>query len=338
MKRILLTLAILIMATASVLAQVPTVMMYQVKVTHGKAAAQDVTIQLQLRKSQGGSAIWCQSFDLKDVKNGSVHNLGLEFGDDIDWNDGEYWLATIVDGEEKGCAKMTSVPYAFVAKKVEGVITRDELIGTWKGCSDGDEGCTMTFKEDGTFDYKSYDDGELEEEGGGKWDINGAGMLYYRYQETNNKWGDDNDAEEKAAPTFFLRNAGKLVLGGGDNFYGDELTLSKNGSGSQDDDEVEYPIINDNQQAWLIGGWEGTVIEEGYEDEPVTVIFGISSNGTYTMKIVESGASFTGSWHVTDYTIYLTNNPYQKITFKFYDDALILFGDTWSGTFKKTTR
>ncbi len=57
MKKFLLSMAIILMASASVLAQVPTVMMYQVMVNHGKAATQDVTIEMQLCTSQTGSAV-----------------------------------------------------------------------------------------------------------------------------------------------------------------------------------------------------------------------------------------------------------------------------------------
>ncbi len=150
----------MIIACASVLAQVPTVMMYQVQIKHGKATAQDVTVEMQLRNTQNGSAVWSQVFNLKEVKNGSVQNLGLEFGDKVNFNDGEYWLATIVDGSEMGCAKMTSVPYALVAKNVEGVISHEELLGTWKGTVAEEYGSyteSYTFNADGTVRYTYTD-------------------------------------------------------------------------------------------------------------------------------------------------------------------------------------
>ncbi len=227
-------MAIMMIACISAFAQVPTVMMYQVQIKHGKAAAQDVTIEMQLRNTQNGSAVWNQTFNLKDVKNGSVQNLGLDFGDKVNLSTGEYWLATIIDGEEMGCAKLTSVPYAMVTKSVEGVITPEELVGTWNG-SRRDSGYTMIFEEDGTFNYSYYDQGQLEEKGSGTWKLNGAGVLYYSYNESYNKWGDDPDNEEKAVPTFYIKEKGKLILGGGDNFYGDELTIIKGESGSSDD-------------------------------------------------------------------------------------------------------
>lgn len=153
-------MAIMMIACVSAFAQVPTVMMYQVQIKHGKAAAQDVTIEMQLRNTQNGSAVWSQSFNLTQVKNGSVQNLGLDFGDNVNLSTGEYWLATIIDGEEMGCAKLTSVPYAMVAKNVEGVISYEELLGTWKGTvaeSYGSYAESYTFNADGTVRYTYTD-------------------------------------------------------------------------------------------------------------------------------------------------------------------------------------
>lgn len=157
MKRILLSMAIMMIACVSVFAQVPTVMMYQVQIKHGKSAAQDVTVEMQLRNTQNGSPVWCQTFNLKDVENGSVQNLGLDFGNKVNLSTGEYWLATIIDGGEMGCAKLTSVPYAIVAKETEGSINTSYIIGKWKFV-DTYKGNTyfIEFKEDGTFDYENY--------------------------------------------------------------------------------------------------------------------------------------------------------------------------------------
>lgn len=167
MKKFLLSLAIMMMAFASAFAQVPTVMMYQVQIKHGKASAQNVTVQMQLRNSQNGSAVWSQTFELKDVKNGSVQNLGLDFGDKVNLNNGEYWLATIVDGQEMGCAKLTSVPYALVAKEVEGGINMSNIVGEWKNTDTKNPATTervLSLKEDGTFYYKySYKDSKYSE-------------------------------------------------------------------------------------------------------------------------------------------------------------------------------
>lgn len=155
-SKFLLSLATAMLSVMSAFAQVPNEMSYQVMVIHGLAAPQDVKIDIELRKSKDGSAIWKKAFELKEVKNKSVQNLTLDFDDSIDFLDGEYWIATFIDGEEMGCAKMNSVPYAFCAKKAETLssyITREELIGEWKGKHEDED---FYFYEDGTLKYYVY--------------------------------------------------------------------------------------------------------------------------------------------------------------------------------------
>lgn len=260
MKKFFLSLAIMMIATLATFAQVPTVMMYQVQIKHGKAAAQDVSIEMQIRTSEDGSAIWSQTFNLKDVKNGSVQNLGLDFGDKVNLGNGEYWLATIVDGEEKGCAKLTSVPYAFVAKTamvadysfvaktateaktLEGMLTAEELIGAWE-CKhlelDGGETKTsnhlFTFYNDSTFtwsysEFWSYDPKRITKRtGSGKWLVMGSGNFYYSLNYVEEREHDsDSMYIENIIPTYIDRNVGKLVFGGGDFFFrGGALVLTK---------------------------------------------------------------------------------------------------------------
>lgn len=116
----------LLSLASAAFAQVPTVMVYQVQINHGESQPKDVRIEMQLRKAQNSSAIWNQKFSFPEMKNGSVVNLALDFGAKFDWNDGAYWLATIVDGEEMGCAQLTSVPYAFMSKRAEDAMKADE--------------------------------------------------------------------------------------------------------------------------------------------------------------------------------------------------------------------
>lgn len=221
-------MAIMMIACVSAFAQVPTVMMYQVQIKHGKAAAQDVTIEMQLRNTQNGSAVWSQSFNLTQVKNGSIQNLGLDFGDKVNLSTGEYWLVTIIDGEEMGCAKLTSVPYAMVAKEIEGVLTKDELIGTWKGSHSEESGLyeyEYTFKRNGTFTYlyNTYFLGILDETriGSGIWKLNGAGNLYV-------KGSVNNEPEENVVNTYLDRTTGCLTIGAGDSVvFGDVRNLKK---------------------------------------------------------------------------------------------------------------
>lgn len=234
MKKYLLSMAIMLIATATAFAQVPTVMMYQVMVNHGKAAAQDITIEMQLRTSQNSVAIWNQTFELKDVENRSVQNLALDFGDKINLGTGEYWMATVVDGVEKGCAKLCSVPYALMAKRVEGVILREELIGTWEGYNDNEEELThIEFNADGTFtaytdEYDYYYDEHNYERFKGTWMLNGVGNVffdciqYYGEHKTSAQKAanpvqrkDDSYGEERTkfvCPTFYDAAKGELIF------------------------------------------------------------------------------------------------------------------------------
>ncbi len=211
MEKKLISFVIILMTCMSAMAQVPTVMMYQLQIKHGKAAAQDITVQMQLRKTQSGEAIWTQTFSLTGVNDKSVQNLGLDFGSKINWNDGPYWLATFIDGEEMGCAQLTSVPYSFIAKQVEGVIAAKDIIGKWKQKRD-DEGRIITceFREDGSFSYSyqnlSPKDDDIRQ-GSGTWEITPEGYLYY--EDTVNK--------EELAAIFLSKKTGHLIINNGDS-------------------------------------------------------------------------------------------------------------------------
>lgn len=212
--------------SSAVFAQVPTVMVYQVQVKHGYAFPQDVTIEMQLRKSQNGEAIWNQVFNLTEVKDWSVVNLALDLGDKFDWNDGEYWLATIIDGEEMGSAQLTSVPYAFMAKRVEtskyieGALTAEELVGKWVY-----KEFEYEFKSDGTFTFTE----ENKKTRIGKWKLNGAGILYfdcYSYYEN----GEITLFDMDVVPTYLDRETGCLKISGGDNdIFHNVKVLTKEG-------------------------------------------------------------------------------------------------------------
>lgn len=307
MKKFLLSMAIMLIATASAFAQVPTVMMYQVQVNHGKAAAQNVTIEMQLRKSQTGSAVWNQTFELKDVKNGSVQNLGLDFGSKVNLGTGEYWLATIVDGVEKGCAKLTSVPYAMVAKTLEGAITENEILGTWeRSYTDEEEIITIKFEflNNGTFKYKetrkyhSYIESKIAN---GVWKVTGTGSLYYSvsYESYENDKLEYEGGEEKIVPTMYFKENGKLILGGGDNFFGDDLVIYKGNNGLPEDSELDSRVF---------GSWTTTIVDD--EDGDYTVTFIINADGTYTQLFqgADWSDSVSGVWSTKGNTVYFKQN------------------------------
>ena len=156
MKKLLLFI-LLTMFTTMLYAQVPNEMNYSVMLlnpTTGKVMANETAkIRLELRVgSANGDAVWGQDFEVTTDKSGVVQ-LVLKFTDDIDWSQGNYFLAMKVNDQEVGAPQMRSVPYAFVADRLSGIITRKELIGTWR-CS---RNWNITFNEDGTgFAYTGF--------------------------------------------------------------------------------------------------------------------------------------------------------------------------------------
>lgn len=249
MKKNLLLLFMLMSFASTVFAQVPTVTMYQVQIKHGGPLPKDVMIEMQLRKSQYGMAIWNQVFNLTEVKDYSVVNLALDFGDKFDWNDGQYWLATIIDGKEMGSAQLTSVPYAFMAKRaeealiaetakdaltaekskgVEGVLTAEELIGVWsvkKESGTDTEVQELEFMSDGTFAYtwKKYHDGVLSDKSTythpGTWKLNGVGCLFL------DRVTSSGTRKVNALNTYFDREDGSLTIGYGDATFFDQYII-----------------------------------------------------------------------------------------------------------------
>lgn len=159
MKKLLSILFCILSLTTST-AGVPTEMKYQVMVIHGKGTPQDITIGIKLRKgNENGTEVWSKDFVLTDVRDKSVQTLTLDFGEGVNWNDdSDFYLATFIDGEEAGVSKVTSVPYAFVAQSLGGVVTKEFLVGTWTQEYEeyGSKGVySYTFNEDGTGVYFS---------------------------------------------------------------------------------------------------------------------------------------------------------------------------------------
>ena len=160
MKKLLSILFCILSLTTST-AGVPTEMKYQVMVIHGKGTPQDITIGIKLRKgSENGTEVWSKDFVLTEVRDKSVQTLTLDFGEGVNWNDdSDFYLATFIDGEEAGVSKVTSVPYAFVAQSLGGVVTKEFLVGTWTReyeMSDGSKRVySYTFNEDGTGSFRT---------------------------------------------------------------------------------------------------------------------------------------------------------------------------------------
>lgn len=229
MKRLILAVAVLLAAGAAAMAQTPGEMQYQLLVTNpqtGEIKAQKaVSIRMEVRKGgPAGTAVWAKDYSAETDKRG-LCTLSLDFGDNVDWGNGTYYLATIIDGTECGAPKLTSVPYAMQAAALDGVMTSKELIGTWKGTSSRGSSestsYTYTFNADGT--------GELNEiltyysPGGGEgssssssttryqfnWKLTKAGVLYWEGTVT---YGKDNPSSFCRLTTMHKVDAGHLII------------------------------------------------------------------------------------------------------------------------------
>lgn len=157
--------------SASMMSQVPHEMSYQIMVLdpdNGKVMAnEDAEIRIEIRKdSPSGEIAWSNTYSVKTNERG-ICNLMLEVGNDVNWENGEYYFASIINGKECGVPKITSVPYAFcsetaktatIATKaysatiLDGIPTRSQLIGTWVYIKDNNT-YKYIFNEDGTGEY-----------------------------------------------------------------------------------------------------------------------------------------------------------------------------------------
>lgn len=175
--------------TFQAVAGVPRKMAYQIMAldpTTGQVLAnREVDIRIELRMDTAGNmVVWYQDFKAQTDEAG-VCQLTLELADYINWEIGNYYLATIINGKECSAPQITSVPYALYAQNAQnaqqtanlkGLITSQELIGTWKALT-GDSGDTYTFISDNTVTISA--DGENARSY--QWLLDAAGhLLIYR--------------------------------------------------------------------------------------------------------------------------------------------------------------
>lgn len=129
-RNLMLFFAMIAMASIdTITAQVPSEMQYQVMVlnpTGGIRANENVNMAIELREgSQNGTLVWKRDSVFATNKNG-ICNLTLNFGKNINWANGNFYLATIIDGKESGIAKIMSVPYSIYASHAQ---TTDSIAG-----------------------------------------------------------------------------------------------------------------------------------------------------------------------------------------------------------------
>lgn len=189
-----LFLSFFLFLSYSSFAQVPTSMDYQIMATNPNTgqvlANKEMKVKVELRLgSEEGNAVWSKEETLKSSKSG-VCTISLDFKD-VDWSQGNYFIKAFIDDKPVGASQIKSVPFALYADGVSGVITKKQLIGTWKwkgNLSDDPydnsiEDYTAIFNEDGSFSWvyivNHNEHSYVEREYYGTWTINNLGYITF---------------------------------------------------------------------------------------------------------------------------------------------------------------
>ena len=213
---LLMLLSILCSLSAS--AQVPSTMDYQIMATNPKTgqvlANKELTVKVELRlNSEEGESVWSKEETLTSSKSG-ICTISLDFAG-VDWTLGSYYIKAFVNGEPIGASQVKSVPFALMADGVSGVITKQNLIGTWGVYidygKDGNVSYTFNFNQDGTFSYSKKDsDGEDKSYAcTGTWKLNNLGNIICQYS------GKGRSGKEVLS-TVYDKDDGGLWIGGSD--------------------------------------------------------------------------------------------------------------------------
>lgn len=185
-----LFLSFFLFLSYSSFAQVPTSMDYQIMATNPNTgqvlANKEMKVKVELRLgSEEGNAVWSKEETLKSSKSG-VCTISLDFKD-VDWSQGNYFIKAFIDDKPVGASQIKSVPFALYADGVSGVITKKQLIGTWKwkgNVSDNPDNdfideYTVIFNEDGSFSWVYDNFTELDEKYFGTWSLNNLGYITF---------------------------------------------------------------------------------------------------------------------------------------------------------------
>lgn len=227
--RNILFAVVMMLCSLPTAAQVPTTMDYQIMATNPKTgmvlANKDLTIRVELRlNAADGEIVWSKEETLTSSKSG-ICTISLDFAD-VDWNQGNYFIKAFVNGESVGASQIKSVPFALIADGVRGVLSKRQLIGTWKA-SRGEKGSltyhTFNLEKDGSFSYTRKDDYEPEYYSG-TWKINSLGFITFNVT----KASPYTDQVGKFVMfSVYDKDDKSLYLGGNDDFLGDGLSLYK---------------------------------------------------------------------------------------------------------------
>lgn len=227
--RNILFAVVMMLCSLPTAAQVPTTMDYQIMATNPKTgmvlADKDLTIRVELRlNAADGEIVWSKEETLTSSKSG-ICTISLDFAD-VDWNQGNYFIKAFVNGESVGASQIKSVPFALIADGVRGVLSKRQLIGTWKA-SRVEKGSltyhTFNLEKDGSFSYTRKDDYGPEYYSG-TWKINSLGFITFNVT----KASPYTDLVGKFVMfSVYDKDDNSLYLGGNDDFQGDGLSLYK---------------------------------------------------------------------------------------------------------------
>lgn len=220
---------VMMLCSLTTTAQVPTTMDYQIMATNPKTgmvlANKDLTIRVELRlNAADGEIVWSKEETLTSSKSG-ICTISLDFAD-VDWNQGNYFIKAFVNGDAVGASQIKSVPFALIADGIRGVLTKRQLIGTWKASREENGSLTyhtINLEKDGSFSYSSKDDYEPEYYSG-TWKVNNLGFITFNvtkaspYTESVGKY---------VMFSVYDKDDKSLYLGGNDDFLSDGLSFYK---------------------------------------------------------------------------------------------------------------
>ena len=227
--RNILFAVVMMLCSLPTAAQVPTTMDYQIMATNPKTgmvlANKDLTIRVELRlNAADGEIVWSKEETLTSSKSG-ICTISLDFAD-VDWNQGNYFIKAFVNGESVGASQIKSVPFALIADGVRGVLSKRQLIGTWKA-SRVEKGSltyhTFNLEKDGSFSYTRKDDYEPEYYSG-TWKINSLGFITFNVTKATPY---TDQVGKFVMFSVYDKDDKSLYLGGNDDFLGDGLSLYK---------------------------------------------------------------------------------------------------------------
>lgn len=219
LKRGLLQLALVWLCSLSASAQVPSTMDYQIMATNPKTgqvlANKELTVKVELRlNSEDGESVWSKEETLTSSKSG-ICTMSLDFAN-VDWTLGSYYIKAFVNGEPIGASLVKSVPFALMADGVSGVITKQNLIGTWGAyIDDGEHGYvsyTFNFNQNGTFSFLTKDSSGGKDESyayKGTWKLNNLGNIICQYS-------GEGCSGKAVLSTVYDKDDGGLWIGGSD--------------------------------------------------------------------------------------------------------------------------